>query len=54
MRRACAVAAMMASAILTPPDVITQVLVVVPMIVLYEVGLILARRAQKARERSVL
>jgi len=42
------------SAMMTPPDVITQMLVTGPMIVLYEVGLILAKRAEKAREAQVL
>lgn len=36
-----------AAAILTPPDVITQCMMAGPLIVLYEVGIILARIAQK-------
>lgn len=42
------------AAVMTPPDVITQVLVAIPMAGLYEVGLILARRAEAARLRAVL
>jgi sec-independent protein translocase protein TatC len=42
------------AAIMTPPDVITQLLVTGPMIILYELGLILAKRAEKAREAQVL
>lgn len=42
------------AAIMTPPDVITQVLVALPMVGLYEIGLIFARTAARARERAVL
>jgi sec-independent protein translocase protein TatC len=42
------------AAIMTPPDPITQLLVAGPMVVLYELGLLLAKRAQAARERAVL
>lgn len=42
------------AAIMTPPDAITQVLVVLPMVVLFEVGLFLARKAQKARDAEAL
>ncbi|MDG2149580.1 MAG: twin-arginine translocase subunit TatC [Planctomycetota bacterium] len=37
------------AAIMTPPDVVTQVLVAIPMVLLYEVGLLLARRADEQR-----
>ena len=53
-RRVSILVMLMAAAMLTPPDVVTQLLVVAPMIVLYEIGLILARRAEKARERAAL
>ena len=53
-RRVSIIVMLIAAAMLTPPDVITQLLVVAPMIVLYEVGLILARRAEAARERALL
>ncbi|RKY20207.1 MAG: twin-arginine translocase subunit TatC [Planctomycetota bacterium] len=42
------------AAIMTPPDVITQIFVALPMFVLYEIGLLLAKRAQAARERAAL
>ena len=41
------------AAIMTPPDVVTQVLVVIPMALLYEVGLLLARRADKALQSAI-
>lgn len=53
-RRVAILGMLVFAAIMTPPDVITQVLVALPMLVLYEIGLILARRAQRARERAAL
>jgi len=38
------------AAILTPPDVITQCMMAVPLIVLYEIGIIVSRIAQKKKE----
>jgi sec-independent protein translocase protein TatC len=38
------------AAILTPPDVITQCMMAGPLIVLYEIGIIVSRIAQKKKE----
>lgn len=38
------------AAILTPPDVISQTLLAVPMIVLFEIGLFIARGTRRARD----
>jgi len=35
------------SAIITPPDWITQIIVSVPLLILYEVGIIVAIRVEK-------
>jgi len=40
------------AAILTPPDVITQIMMAGPMILLYEIGILVARIAQKKREKE--
>jgi sec-independent protein translocase protein TatC len=40
------------AAILTPPDVITQLMMAGPLIVLYELGILVARFAQKERKKS--
>ena len=40
------------AAVMTPPDVVSMLLVSVPMIGLYEVGLLLARMADSARARA--
>jgi len=47
-RRVALLVMLIFAAIMTPPDVVTQVLVVIPMAALYEVGLLLAKRADKA------
>jgi sec-independent protein translocase protein TatC len=40
------------AAILTPPDVITQCMMAGPLIVLYEVGILVARLARKKKEEG--
>jgi sec-independent protein translocase protein TatC len=46
------VGAFVIAAIITPPDVISQFMLAVPMIVLYEVGIILAKMFAKKAERE--
>lgn len=41
------------SAILTPPDVVTQIMMALPMIVLYEASIILSRFAWKKRQAAI-
>lgn len=41
------------SAVLTPPDVVTQIMMSLPMIVLYEVSIILSRFAWKKRQAAI-
>lgn len=38
------------SAIITPPDVFSQVLVAIPIVILYEISIIIAKRMEKKRE----
>ena len=40
------------SAIITPPDIFSQIMVCVPLIVLYEVGILISRRVVKKREEE--
>lgn len=40
------------AAILTPPDVITQCMMAVPLIVLYEIGILVARIARKKKQED--
>lgn len=48
------VAALILSAILTPPDVFSQLLVSLPLVVLYEVSIILAKRIEKNELKKAL
>lgn len=38
------------SAIITPPDIFSQIMVCIPLIILYEVGIVISRRVVKKRE----
>lgn len=49
-RRYAIVVAFVAAAILTPPDVISQIGLALPIIVLYEISIFLARMIEKKRE----
>jgi sec-independent protein translocase protein TatC len=40
------------SAILTPPDVITQCMMAVPLLTLYEVGILVSRFARRAKKNE--
>lgn len=51
-RRYAIVGAFVAAAILTPPDVISQVSLAVPLIGLYEIAIIIGRRIEKARAKA--
>ncbi len=42
------------AAVITPPDVVSQILVAFPMIFLYEIGIIIAKRLEKARRKEAL
>ena len=53
-RRVAILVLLVLAALLTPPDPLTQILVAGPAVLLYEVGLLLARRADAARERALL
>ena len=40
------------SAIITPPDIFSQIMVCIPLILLYEVGIVISRRVVKKREEE--
>ncbi len=48
-RRHSIVVILIVSAIITPPDVISQLLIAMPILVLYEVGIVIAKRLEKKR-----
>ena len=41
------------SAVITPPDVFSQVLVAVPLFILYEVGIVIAKRIERKQKREI-
>jgi sec-independent protein translocase protein TatC len=51
-RRYAVVAVFVFAAVLTPPDVISQIGLAVPLILLYEVSIIGARMIEKKREQG--
>lgn len=48
-RRHSIVVILILSAIITPPDMISQLLIAMPILVLYEVGIVIAKRLEKKR-----
>lgn len=48
-RKHSIVVILIVSAIITPPDVISQLLIAMPILVLYEVGIMIAKRLEKKR-----
>jgi sec-independent protein translocase protein TatC len=54
-RRHAFVVILLVAGIITPtPDMFTQLMVSLPMILLYEIGIILSRRVEKAKEKAAL
>jgi len=51
-RKHSVVLALMLAAIITPPDVISQLLVCFPLIILYEAGIVIAKRIEAKREKE--
>lgn len=49
-RRHAIVIILLAAAIITPPDVITQFLIGIPLYMLYEAGIVIARRVEKKQK----
>jgi sec-independent protein translocase protein TatC len=51
-RRHSLVVILVLSAVLTPPDVMSQVLIAMPIIALYEVSIVISRRVEKAQAKN--
>ena len=52
-RRHALVAILILSAIITPPDVISQILVTVPIYTLYELGILVVKTVEKKRLKEL-
>jgi sec-independent protein translocase protein TatC len=53
-RKHALVVVLVVAAIITPPDVTSQILVSIPVLLLYELSIIIARRVQKKKDRGNL
>jgi sec-independent protein translocase protein TatC len=51
-RRHALVGILVLSAIITPPDITSQIMVSMPVLALYELGIVIARREEKRREQK--
>ena len=51
-RRHAIVGILVLSALITPPDVISQLLIAMPILVLYEIGIIIAKRLEKRKRED--
>jgi sec-independent protein translocase protein TatC len=52
-RRHAIVVILIVAAIITPPDVVSQTLVAIPLMVLYEISIMVVARVQKQREKNM-
>jgi sec-independent protein translocase protein TatC len=52
-RRHSYVVMLLLSAIITPPDVFSQIMVCIPLVFLYEVGILISKRVVKKREKEL-
>ncbi|WP_143962930.1 twin-arginine translocase subunit TatC [Litoribacter populi] len=53
-RRHAIVAILVIAAVITPPDVISQILIAMPILVLYEAGIMIAKRLERQRKEEAL
>lgn len=53
-RKHAIIGVLILSAVITPPDLISQIIVAIPIALLYEIGIITARRVEKKREKNEL
>jgi sec-independent protein translocase protein TatC len=51
-RKHAIVGILILAALITPPDLISQVIVAIPIILLYEIGIIVSVRVEKNREKE--
>jgi sec-independent protein translocase protein TatC len=41
------------SAVITPPDVFSQIMVCIPLVILYEIGIMISRSVTRQREKEL-
>ena len=52
-RRHSIVVILLLSAIITPPDVMSQILIALPLSLLYEISIVISKRINKKREQEL-
>ncbi|MBT6004895.1 MAG: twin-arginine translocase subunit TatC, partial [Prolixibacteraceae bacterium] len=52
-RKHAYVVMLLLSAVITPPDIFSQVMVCFPLVFLYEIGIMISRRVVKKREKEL-
>lgn len=52
-RKHAVIAILILSAFITPPDLISQVIVGIPILILYEIGILVSKRVEKQRKNQV-
>jgi sec-independent protein translocase protein TatC len=53
-RKHAVIVILLVAGIITPPDVFSQIMVCLPLLVLYEISIVIARRVEKKREAEML
>ncbi len=52
-RRHAYIVLLILSAVITPPDVFSQIMVCLPLVILYEIGIVISKRVMKKAEREM-
>jgi sec-independent protein translocase protein TatC len=51
-RKHAVVVVLILAAVITPPDIISQVIVSIPILLLYEIGILVVKRVERKREKQ--
>jgi sec-independent protein translocase protein TatC len=51
-RKHAIVGVLILAAIITPPDMVSQIIVSIPIVLLYEIGIIVVKRVEKSRNKQ--
>jgi sec-independent protein translocase protein TatC len=51
-RKHAIVVILILAAIITPPDVISQIIVSIPILILYEIGIVVSKRVEKQKSKE--
>ena len=51
-RKHAIVGVLILAAIITPPDMVSQIIVAIPIVLLYEIGIFVVKRVEKTRNKQ--